>query len=127
MTIFLKKAALALPLALAILAILAALYSLNARAQVYSTFPDEPFNGMQIQYKVSGVSVGSPKDTPGNYTREYRGSATGNNVHVTCGFYFTGHASRGGTTWGGSIRLYNVPWPYDENLLAEPAGRKALR
>jgi len=69
---------------------------------------------------VSGVSVGDPKDTPGNtYAREYRGSATGNNVHVTGGFYFTGPASKGGTTWDGSVRLYDVPWPYDENLLAE--------
>jgi hypothetical protein len=51
MTVFFKKAARALPLALAILAVSAALYALsyNAKAQsVYDTFPDEPFNGMQI-------------------------------------------------------------------------------
>ncbi len=75
---------------------------------------------MQIEYELDGVSVGDPKDTPGNtYIREYRGSATGNSVHVVGAFYFTGAASKGGTTWDGSIRLYDVPWPYDENLLVE--------
>jgi hypothetical protein len=82
------------------------------------TFPAEPFNGMQIQYSVSGVSVGAPEDTPGTtYTREYRGSATSNNIHVTGYFIFTGAASKGGTTWDCSVRLYTEPFFTDETIL----------
>lgn len=52
-----------------------------ARAE---TYPGEPFNGMQITYKVSGIALGQPTDKPGFGT--YRTYASGKLVGPTVAF-----------------------------------------
>jgi hypothetical protein len=86
---------------------------------VADVFPAEPFNSMQIEYTISGVSVGAPKDTSGYTTaREYSGSTTSNNIHVTGTFFFLGTASKGGTTYDCEVALYTLPfWSSDPGEL----------
>ena len=44
------------------------------------TWPTESFNGMQITYQVSGLSLGPPEDKPGFSTvRSYKAKITGRN------------------------------------------------
>ncbi len=36
-----------------------------AQANFAGTFPPEPFNGLQVDYAITGAGVGEPEDTPG--------------------------------------------------------------
>ncbi|MBK7397553.1 MAG: hypothetical protein IPJ34_14990 [Myxococcales bacterium] len=48
------------------------------------TWPTESFNGMQITYQVSGLSLGPPEDKPGFSTvRSYKAKITGPNVRFS--------------------------------------------
>ncbi|OPY27477.1 MAG: hypothetical protein A4E28_02009 [Methanocella sp. PtaU1.Bin125] len=96
-----------------------ALPGISVADTVADVFPAEPFNSMQIEYTVTGVSVGEPKDTSGYTTaREYKGSTTSHNIHVTGTFFFLGSASKGGTTYDCEVALYTLPfWSSDPGEL----------
>jgi hypothetical protein len=48
------------------------------------TYPNEPFNGLQIQYTVSGAGVGAPEDRKGMTTsRKYTGTLAGGTLAVS--------------------------------------------
>jgi hypothetical protein len=79
-------------------------------AAVTNTFPAEPFNHLQIYYSVSGVSVGTPKDTTGfTWAREYTGKTDSYNIHVTGEFRFVG-GTGDSTHINCEAGLYTVPW-----------------
>ncbi|HEY3273958.1 MAG TPA: hypothetical protein VGJ92_09360 [Methanocella sp.] len=79
-------------------------------AAVTNTFPDEPFNHLQVYYSVSGVSVGSPEDTGGDtWVRKYTGKTDSNNIHITGEFRFIG-GTGDNTNINCEAGLYTVPW-----------------
>ncbi len=70
------------PTRLALLACLVAL--LPAARAAGDTFPAQPFNGMQIIYTISGVSVSRTQDAEGFTTsRELEGTASGGEIRVS--------------------------------------------
>jgi hypothetical protein len=51
---------------------------------VTAIFPQAPFNGMQVTYRVAGATLGQPTDTSGfTTTRSLRGRITGNTLTVS--------------------------------------------
>ena len=79
-------------------------------AATTGTFPAEPFNSLQIYYSVSGVSVGSPKDTGGFTTvREYTGKTDSYNIRLTGEFRFVG-GTGDNMHMNCNAGLYTVPW-----------------
>lgn len=61
------------------------------------TFPAEPFNGLQLEYTVSGASLGSPQDSEGfTYSRAVEGTLTGDTLTVS-------GVATAGNGWGATI------------------------
>jgi hypothetical protein len=110
-------------IALAMGAMLIVLPGVSLAATVNDVFPADPWNSLQIQYTVTGVSVGSPTDTNDFTTvREYKGTTTSDNIHVVGTFFFTGAAGPGGTNYNCEVGLFTLPfWSSDpgEQLGAE--------
>ena len=82
-------------------ALLLALFSLTIKvtAQSGDTFPGEPFNGLQIEYSVSGADLGPPEDEQGfTWSRKHDGSLTGRKLVVSG----VAHASSG---WGATLMV----------------------
>ena len=66
-------------------------------AQSGGFFPGEPFNGLQIEYSISGADLGSPQDQEGyTWYRNYDGTLSGNKLVVSG----VAHASAG---WGATL------------------------
>ena len=78
----------------------------GAQAGFAGTFPGEPFNGLQVDYAITGGGVGAPKDTEGfTWTREFEGTldlppaAAGNGMLGVTG---KARANRG---WGATVNV----------------------
>ncbi|MDI9615958.1 MAG: hypothetical protein QFX31_01115 [Methanothrix sp.] len=61
------------------------------------TFPAEPFNCLQLEYSVSGATLGSPKDSEGfTFYRELEGTLTGDTLTIS-------GVATAGCGWGATI------------------------
>jgi hypothetical protein len=97
--IFQKCMRSSLPAILSVVVIFLGLFflTITVEAQTGGTFPGEPFNGLQIDYSVSGADLESPEDEPGyTWYRRQNGNLNSRKLVVSG----VAHASAG---WGARL------------------------
>ncbi len=98
--------------------------AVQARGQASDTFPVPPFNGLQITYSISGVTVDKVEDIPGFTTKRLlSGKATGSKAVLTVTVSMQG--GLGGSvevTASGGVKPMHVsePVPRDKTVKLDP-------